>query len=253
VSGVPLYLDVLMLLNFLVDLLLLLAANRLSGYPIGIKRAALAAGLGGVYGGICLLPGFRFLGGTLWRMVSLALMAGIAYGFSKEAVRRGVLFVLLSMSLGGIAVGMERGSFTSLILSALGVCLMCIFGLKGKIGAEYVQVQIGDLHLTALRDTGNTLTDPLTGQQILVVSANVGRRLLGLSAMELSDPMKAMGKVPGLRLVPFHAVGCSGGVLPVKRFENVKIGSWSGSCLVAFAPNELGQGKPYEALTGGVL
>lgn len=249
----PLYLDVLMLLNFLVDLLLLVAANRLSGHPPSIKRAVLAASLGGVYGGVCMLPGFRFLAGTVWRVICLVLISGIAFGFRKEAVRRCVLFVLLSMSLGGIAVGVEKGSFVSLVLSALGVCLMCVFGLRGRIGSEYVQVQIGDLCLTALRDTGNTLTDPLTGQQILVVSANVGERLLGLTRSELNDPIKAMGRMPGLRLVPFHAVGCSAGMLPVKRFENVKIGSWQGSCLVAFAPNELGQGKPYEALTGGIL
>ena len=249
----PLYLDVLMLLNFLGDLLLLGAANRLSGYPPGIKRAVLAAALGGVYGGVCVLPELQFLSNTLWRVVSLVLMGGIAFGFCKEAARRVVLFVLLSMSLGGVAVGLESGSFVSLVLAALGVCLMCVFGLRGKTGAEYVQVQIGKEHLIALRDTGNTLTDPLTGQQILVVSASVGKRLLGLSAAELSDPVRAIGRIPGLRLVPFHAVGCSAGMLPVKRFEDVRIGSWSGSCLVAFAPNELGQGKSYEALTGGVL
>lgn len=249
----PLYLDVLMVLNFLVDLLLLIATNRLSGYPPGIKRAVLAALLGGIYGGVCMLPGFRFLAGTLWRIVSLALMAGIAFGFCKESLHRCVLFVLLSMSLGGVAVGLESGSFPALVLAALGVCLMCVFGLRGRLGAEYVQVCIGDVRLTALRDTGNTLTDPLTGQQILVVSANVGMRLLGLSPAELADPVKAVGRVSGLRLVPFHAVGCSGGVLPVKRFDNVQIGSWSGSCLVAFAPNELGQGKHYEALTGGAV
>ena len=81
----------------------------------------------------------------------------------------------------------------------------------------------------------------------------MGQRLLGLTAEELSDPVRAMGKAQGLRLIPFHAVGCSNGVLPVKRFEDVKIGSWQGSCLVAFAPNELGRGKPYEALTGGAI
>ena len=249
----PLYLDVFILLNFFVDLLLLVATNRLSGYPPGVKRAALAALLGGIYGGVCMLPGFAFLSGTVWRVISLVLMAGIAFGFCKESLRRAVLFVLLSLSLGGVAVGLESGSFSSLVLAALGICLMCVFGLRGKLGNEYVQVRIGDVQLTALCDTGNTLTDPLTGQQILVVSAHVGQRLLGVSVDELSDPVKAVGCVPGLRLVPFHAVGCSGGLLPVKRFENVQIGSWSGSCLVAFAPNELGQGKNYEALTGGAL
>ena len=249
----PVYLDVLILLNFLVDLLLLVGTNRLSGYASGVKRALPAAVLGGVYGGVCVVPGLTFLAGTLWRIVSLALMAGIAFGFRKESLRRGILFVLLSMSLGGVAMGLESGSFVSLLLAAAGVCLMCLIGFRGKAGAEYVQVQIGDVQLTALKDTGNTMTDPLTGQQILVVSCNVGQRLLGLTAAELSDPVRALGKAPGLRLVPFHAVGCSNGVLPVKRFEDVKIGSWQGSCLVAFAPNELGRGKPYEALTGGAI
>lgn len=249
----PVYLDVLMVLNFLVDLLLLVGTNRLSGHPPGVKRAVLAAALGGVYGGVCVVPGFTFLAGTLWRIVSLALMAGICFGFCRDALRRGILFVLLSMSLGGVAVGLESGSFWTLLLAAGAVCLMCLIGFRGKMGAQYVPVQIGDYCFTALRDTGNTLSDPLTGQEILVVSAKIGQKLLNIGDGELADPVKAMEKVPGLRLIPFHAVGRSGGVLPVKRFEDVRIGSWRGSCLVAFAPNELGQGKPYEALTGGVL
>ena len=249
----PLYLDVLMLLNFLVDLLLLVATNRLSGYPSGLKRAVAAAAVGGIYGGICVVGGFQFLSGTFWRIVFLGLMSGIAFGFRKNAIRRAVLFILLSMSLGGVAAGLGKGSVPQLLLSALGICLMCVFGLRGKAGAEYVPVRIGKLQIIALRDTGNTLTDPLTGQQILVVSARIGKELLGLTEEELKDPVRAMSRIAGLRLIPFHAVGCSAGMLPVKRFENVIIGRWQGSCLVAFAPNELGQGSDYEALTGGVL
>lgn len=249
----PVYLDVLMILNFFVDLLLLVGTNRISGYGYGLKRALLAAALGGIYGGVCVLPELTFLSGTLWRVIFLALMAGIAFGFCRDAVRRGLLFILLSMSMGGIAMGMERSGFFSLLLAAVGVCLACMVGLCGKAGAQYVPVQIGSIRLTALLDTGNTLTDPLTGQRILVVSAGVGQRLLGLTVAELCDPVRAVERIPGLRLVPFHAVGCAAGMLPVKRFENVRIGSWSGSSLVAFAPNELGQGKPYDALTGGVL
>ena len=45
----PLYLDLLILLNFLVDFLLMIATNRLSGYSNGIKKAALAAVFGGIY------------------------------------------------------------------------------------------------------------------------------------------------------------------------------------------------------------
>ena len=249
----PIYLDLLMALNFLVDFLLLMGTNRLAGYPLGIGRALLAGALGGIYGGICVIPGCTFLAETHWRLVVLGVMAVVAFGFSRESARRGILFVLLSMALVGGAMGLGRGKFWSLIWSAAAVAAMCIYGFQGKIGHQYVPVKIGECSFTALVDTGNTLTDPLTGHQILVVSSKIGCRLLCVQEKELTDPVGLMAQVKGIRLVCFHAVGKSGGLLPVKRYDGVQMGKWQGSLLVGFAPNELGQGKPYDALTGGVL
>ena len=253
VDRVPIYLDVLMVLNFLVDFLLLMGTNRLAGYPAGIPRALAAGALGGIYGGICVLPGWTFLAATHWRLVVLGLMAVLAFGFSRDSARRGILFVLLSMALGGVAMGLGRGKFWSLLWAAAAVAAMCIFGFQGKIGSRYLQVKIGDCAFTALIDTGNTLTDPLTGHQILVVSSKIGSRLLSIDPQKLTDPVGVMAEVKGIRLVCFHAVGKSGGLLPVKRYDDVRIGKWKGSLLVGFAPNEIGQGKQYDALTGGVL
>ena len=70
------YLDVLWALNFGVDLLLLLATNRLAGYPTALGRLVPAAVIGGVYGCACILPGLYFLAGTVWRMVFLGIMGG---------------------------------------------------------------------------------------------------------------------------------------------------------------------------------
>ena len=70
------YLDVLGALNFGVDLLLLLATNRLAGYPTALGRLVPAAVIGGVYGCACILPGLYFLAGTVWRMVFLGIMGG---------------------------------------------------------------------------------------------------------------------------------------------------------------------------------
>ena len=64
------YLDLVMGLNFAVDLLLLLGTNRLAGFSSEGKRVIGAAALGSVYSGACLLQGFRFLGSTLWRTVT---------------------------------------------------------------------------------------------------------------------------------------------------------------------------------------
>ena len=249
----PVYLDILMLLNFLVDLLLLVGTNRLAGCPPRLKRALAAAGLGGIYGGLCVVSGFYFLGSIFWRLICLAVMAGIAFGFHKDALRRGVLFILLSMALGGVAQIINQGGFFGLVVSAGVICVMCILGFRVKPGQQFVQVRIGQCGFLALVDTGNALTDPLTGQQVLVVSPGVGEKLLMLDRVSFCDPLNVMAAVPGMRLLPFRAVGRSEGLLPVKRFDDVKIGSWKGSCLVAFSPNEIGQGKPYEALTGGMV
>ena len=249
----PVYLDVLMLLNFAVDLLLLVGTNRLAGCPAGLKRTLPAAVLGGVYGGLCVLKGFYFLGGAIFRLGVLSLMALMAFGCTRDALRRGGLFVLLSMALGGAAQIFNRGGFWGLVLSAAGLCAMCILGFRGKLGQQFVQVSIGRCGFLALVDTGNALTDPMTGQQVLVVSPAVGEKLLMLERERLADPLAVMAAVPGMRLLPFQAVGRSSGLLPAKRFDDVKIGAWRGSCLVAFSPNEIGQGKPYEALTGGMI
>lgn len=250
------YIDLLVVLNFAVDFLLLLGTNRLAGYPPSPGRAALAAAFGGVYGGVCMLPGFRFLGNTLWRLVSLTLIAMIAFGFRRSALRRGILFTLLSMALGGIALGLGGGGFWALVAAAGFLCILCAVGFRGKVGGSaYVPVELcyagKRLRLTALRDTGNTLRDPVTGQQVLVVGAEVAQKLTGLTRQQLEKPVESMGSMPGLRLIPYRAVGQPGGMLLALRIPEVKIGSWKGSSLVAFAPEGIGSEGEYQALTGG--
>lgn len=254
------YLDVIMLLNFMVDFLLLLGTNSLSGHPLGWKRSALAACFGGVYGGVCLLPGFRFLGNTLWRIVSLLLMGWIAFGCSVSAARRCLLFVLLSMALGGMAAGFGERGFVELLLASAGICLLCYFGFRGKVGkATYLPIEISyggkSMTLTALYDTGNTLLDPVTGKPVLVVGAEIAQQLLGLNRQQLLSPVTAVSSslLPGLRLIPYRSVGQAGGLLLALRMQDVKIGRWKGSALVAFAPNALSTEGDYQALTGGIV
>lgn len=254
------YVDVVAILNFLVDFLLIIGTNRLSGFPPEYRRSAIAAILGGVYGGACLLPGFHFLGSTLWRIVSLSLIAVIAFGWNRSAVQRGGIFVLLSMALGGIAVGMGRGSFLLLLLSALLMWLLCQISFRGSAGQrEYIPVTLRwedrEISVIALKDTGNTLHDPLTGEQVLVAGADVAMKLLGLSEHQLKHPVEtlASGILQGLRLIPYHAVGQPGGMLLAVRFSDALIGKKSAKPLVAFAPDRLAKGEMYQMLTGGTV
>lgn len=254
----PKYITVVIGLNFLVDFLLLQGTNHLCGSASNMVRMALAAGLGGLYGGVCALPGFFFLGNAAWRIVSLLFMTVIAFGYSIGALRRGLVFALLCFASGGIALGVENIGAWKILVAAGGVFLLCRFGFGGHIGRkELVPVEImhdgKKLRLTALRDTGNTLHDPVTGRSVLVVGAEVANKLTGLTQQQLKTPIESMGVIPGLRLVPYKTIGNGGGMLLARRFAKVKIGNWQGSSLVAFAPEGLCSNGEYQALTGGTV
>jgi len=252
------YLDLVMMVNFLVDFFLLMGTNRLSGFPAQGWRCAGGALLGAVYSGACLLPGFRFLGNLLWRIVSLGLICAMTFGCNPSAWKRGGVFVLLSMAMGGIALSLGRGDVLSLVLCAVLCLLLSGISFGGRVGGrEYVPLKIthhgSSTSLLALKDTGNTLRDPVTGEQVLILSSEIACRLTGLTEEQLRHPLEtlALGRIPGLRLIPYRSVGNPGGFLLAKRFERVTIGEKTQSVLVAFAADGLGKGEIYQALTGG--
>lgn len=239
--------------SLLTNFLLLLGAGRLCKLPTNWGRALAAAVLGGIHAAACLFPGFYFLGNALWRIVCLALMAMIAYGISPNALLRGIVFAFLTLALGGIGQG---GVFQAFSVAGL-ICLMGYLGFRGEPqGTSYVPVELtyGEKHLrlTALKDTGNTLRDPITGRQVLVVGAAVAQELTGLTRQQLLKPVESVAALPGLRLIPYHTIGNSSFLLAM-RFSDVKIGSWQGSSLVAFAPEGLSMEGNYQALTGGMI
>lgn len=251
------YLDGVMGLNFLVDWLLLLGVNRMSGFPPGVGRTAAAAAMGGGYAGMCMVPGFAFLGSALWRGVSLGVMSMTAFGMNRSAVHRGVLFVVLSMALGGLALSVDSGGFMEIALCAGALALLCRVGFRGKAGIQnFLPVRIEhqgrSAVLTALVDTGNTLRDPVTGETVLVTDAKTAKELLGLTQEELSDPVGTMANHPeaGFRLIPYRTVGQRGTFLLALRCDSVMVGKAQTGGIVAFAPERFGNGE-YSALTGG--
>ena len=253
------YLDLVLLVNFLVDFLLLLAAERLCRFPIKLGKLLLAAGIGTIYAGLCFLPGFRIFGSGVGRFLVLGLMSVTAFGWNKSALRRGAVFTFLSMALGGIALGLGNGGVAALLAAAGGVCVMCFLGFRGGVAAkEYVSVRLTyqgiTRELVALRDTGNALTDPITGQAVLVVGADVAKQMLGLTPEQLQAPMETLvhSKIPGLRLIPYRSVGNGNGMLLAVRMDRVELEKRETGNLVAFAPQMLGAGE-FQALAGGVI
>lgn len=252
------YLEGVVLLNTLVDFLLILATNQLTGAPKRLGSAVRASILGGVYAGFCLLPEFRFLNHGVWQTVFLGLLVWLAFGWTGMGFRRGVVFVLLTMTLGGLTAGTGLSDFLGICICAGLLWVLCRVGLSGHAASgDLVAVELNyrgrHVSLAALRDTGNTLRDPLTGEQVLVCGADVGEELTGISQSRFAEPAQLVlsGELPGIRLISYRTVGLNGSLLPVLRLRGCVVNGVKTDPLVAFAPEIIG-GETYRMLTGGI-
>lgn len=240
-------------LTVLVDFLLLMGTDRLCGYSHKPLRCALGATVGGTYALLCLKPGFHFLGNPLWHVLFTGLVAWTAFGTHITALGRGAVFSLLYLAVNGL-LGNGAKSLWGALLAGGGVLLLSTLGFKQGISPRYIPVELSyggrHLKLTALRDTGNTLIDPVSGQSVLVVGADAAQALTGLTREQLCQPVESIGTLPGLRLIPYKTVGTDCAFMLGLRIGQVQVGSHCGSRVVAFSPQQLG--SHYQALTGGL-
>jgi len=240
---------VVLLIVFTVDVLLLSAAEGFLGGGVKPLRVLCGAFSGALFAAFSMVPGFTFLDHFLWRLCSLVLTGMLTFGISKEAAGKLLLFAVLYLSLGGIADGKQE--LLSMLLGAAGIGFACIaVGRRQKLIPVELTYGTKKVQIKALRDTGNTLRDPITGKQVLIVGADVAEKLTGLTVSMLRDPVGSIHIIPGLRLIPYQTVGNTGFLLAL-RMADVKIGNRQGNTLVAFSPLVLGSN--YKALTGGSL
>ena len=278
------YLDEVFLLNFVVDYLLLLAAGRLAGEVLRRGRLALGAALGAAYAGAVFLPGMGFLVHPLCKVGVGALTVLIGYGGSRRLLRVCLVFFAVSAAFGGGIYALQLLGSRSLALSNgvisspldLKLILLSAAGCYGlitllfhrsarhsfrrELAPALVELGARKVTLTALVDTGNTLTDPVSGKPVLVAE---GSKVCGLfpagqapEPAELRDPVSALERLSGVgvscRLLPYQAVGVECGLLLALRADRVKVGTEDyGPLLVALSPTGLTDGGGYCALIGG--
>ena len=110
------------------------------------------------------------------------------------------------------------------------------------------------MKLLALRDTGNTLRDPITGKQVMVINLEAASKLTGLTRQQLQAPLETIAKRPiaGLRLIPFHTIGQGSGMMLAMAFEDVIVNGRKERSVVAFAPENFGEKGVWQALVGGM-
>ena len=259
------YIDSLFLLNLIVDYLLLLGAARLSGAVLCRPRMALGAVLGAAYACAVFLPGLGFLTHPAVELSIAVAMALIAYGGGQRLLRSFLAF------LGARGVGLERGVLSPhvdlgvLLLASAGCYAAASFVFRRSAGhgtRELVEAVLTlegrQVTVTALLDTGNTLTDPATGQGVMVVEGEKAAPLLDhpLGEAQLRDPVGTLARMEEsrrFRLLPYQAVGVECGLLLAVRLDMAKVGEREyRGVLAALSPTRLSDGGAYSALVGAM-
>ena len=176
------YLDSVFALNFAVNWLLLRAAARLGAAAVRPRRIAAAAALGAAYAVAVYLPGCGVLAGWAGKLAVTAALLAVAFGLRRETLRLAAVFGGVTLALCGAVYGLEllkHGrvrpgalwypvTFSSLVLTAGGVYAATRLLLPRLSHAPDsvvpVRLTLGGrrVFLSALRDSGNTLCDPMS-------------------------------------------------------------------------------------------
>ena len=269
------YGDMVFLLNLLVNYTLLGGTARLGGAAPRQIRLWLGATIGALYSVTVFLPGLYCLNMICFKILTAACMLLATFGWKRSTLRMGALFAVLSLVLCGAVYGfacigkrpipsgghlLYPVSFGTLLLTAFAVTLACRLLLPPLNHSNNSTIPLTlerdgkKISLTALRDSGNTLRDPLGGGEVLTVYWKALRPILPSSINEgsLADPAQLLPEIRTLspRLIPYRAVGTERGILlaiPMK----ILIGKESRTGLVALSPTPVSDGGAYDALTGG--
>ena len=217
-----LYADVLFLINFSMDYLSLYAASRLLALPTKAWRMLAGAILGGIYGVLSVIFFWQGIGGALLTFLLSCGIVWIAFGRCDSV--RGFFRTVFSVwgigaLIGGFMTlfsGMFRGEMTysngmDFPAAVFAVILFVrLAARRGGRGYAEVSFDYGENSYTgrALVDSGNLLTDPISGLPVVLIRATDARSFAGneVDGKFAGVMPEGIGLSPGVRAVPMRGV-----------------------------------------------
>ncbi len=216
---VAIYLDVLGLLNFGADFLILFLTGLILNKRLVVWRLMLGALLGTVVLlPVLFVPLLISSGSARFIMCVTGSLgaAAVAYGEKgKPVAREWLATALVMLCLGGTMygvkglTGMEGMTFGgwTLGLAAGGLSAVSLVRLFGNMGCRQkplfqIRIRRGDRYIeeTVLLDTGNMLWDPLFGRPVILLAEQAASGLLTKEEQSLVREYQKNGRLPYERL-----------------------------------------------------
>lgn len=267
-----LYIDVFFLVNFLMDSLLLFSLRRLLKCSVGTGHiflgGAAGAGLTCFIMAVPMPSWIRILISSVG-INSAMIYIGLHIRRIKEFLRAFGLLYVTAFILGGILQALHpyirTGSlfFAAAVLSyyVLNGCWKLVIrqrNLQKKICEVTLYMAGGEYPIRALVDTGNVLTDIVTGEPVSIIGKTLVKRVWGdsfgiwaVQDWEKDDSVKEIPEQVKVRYIPYKTVNGSG-VMPVIRAEKMCIHMreeyWQETPLIGISSEELAEQEEYQMI-----
>ncbi len=252
----PVYLDVIILVNLVMDFLILWAAGKLAGIEIRYGRILTASILGAIYSAGCVFSNLSVWYDFPVKIIISGLIVILAYwpDSGRMFMKAWAYFYGVSFAMAGAVVGFSYlfqgypfksvtdfsylwlggGIICAVALGAYGDRLMrervlpnllrCTVGMR--FGSTWCEGQ-------GFIDTGNNLTDPLTNKPVVVAEYKLVSNCFPSDVREAVDYCQQEDKLfealaqtswaNRLRVIPFTSIGKKHGLLIGLRSDELKI------------------------------
>lgn len=245
------YADLLFLQYFGLNMILLGCLNRRFSHTATWGRILLGAGLGAFCDALGVL---QIVPGILARILSFIGNLCMLLAVFPGAFRNAAASLLKEVLVDSFYIG---GGFLALrqVLTLLGLPrLLCVFlvllGGVFLLFAPFGSDRRGDCYRVILKhqgkavevlgfvDTGNTLTEPISGKPVAILEADLLEQLLD-------------GNEEGFRIIPYHSIGKAHGILKGYCIEELQIRTDGGSkrisqIYLAAAPEGISLSEKYK-------
>lgn len=280
------YADVLFLINFIINAILLHATALLGKCKRSPWRVLFGAALGAVYAVCMFFPRLHLFYTLLFKLVFGSVLIALVFhpGRIIDFLRISGIFYAVSFLFGGAVFGvmlltdagiMSRAIIQNgvlyfdlpagVLLGTVSICLAVVWiwrktaSLRLRKQSLYRDVTVTydgkQVCLRALVDTGNTLTDPLTLTPVMIAELNALRELLPPCPTFSVEELSVGGLATRLRVIPFTSLGTKHGLLIGFRPDSVTIGPSDThyDIVVGLYEHDLSDDRSYNALVGADL
>lgn len=263
------YIDILIIENFLINYLLLYIVNRFCRKNASKWRLMAAAGIGAIYVLVIFFPRLHIFYTFLMKVMMSMIMIIVSFVPKrlKDFIKEIILFYIEAFIIGGCILAIfylnnfipayEKGilmievspvyiifgSAAAIILVKLG--FDCYEGFyMGEKSRVMLQIYLNERRcsLNALIDTGNSLKDPITNTPVIIAYYKSLIDILpedmnlimckDINSDELINVFMESSLKSCIRIIPYKALGVENGILIGIKVDRVIIKSRNKSCVV---------------------